>query len=48
MLCLKVASLHSTHRIDLPELQSIEMGWNALSFAESDETTTLVMRGASH
>ena len=46
-LCFRVTFCHLSDRIDLPKVESIEMGRNAFSFKESRKdgvTNTLTMR----
>ena len=43
VLCLKVISSSSIHRIDLPELESIELGADAFKFRD-EEDTELILR----
>lgn len=46
-LCFRVTLCHSSDRIDLPKVESIEMGRNAFSFKESvidGVTNALTMR----
>lgn len=45
MQCLRVRISNWLHGVDLPELTSIELGWNALAFKDSDNST-LVMKSA--
>ena len=43
--CLRVNECGVSDRLDLPELISIQLGYNALEF-EDDESSTLIMRSA--
>ena len=43
VLCLRVNSDGWFHRIDLPELSSIQLGWSALTFKDVD-SSVLIMR----
>ena len=43
--CLRVNECGVSDRLDLPELTSIQLGYNALEF-EDDESSTLIMRSA--
>ena len=43
LLCLRVDSCPSTHWIDLPELESIQMGEGAFYFKD-DKASSLIMR----
>ena len=45
VLCLRVNECGVSDRLDLPELTSIQLGYNALEF-EDDESSTLIMRSA--
>ena len=45
--CLRVNECGVSDRLDLPELTSIQLGYNALEF-EDDESSTLIMRSDSH
>ena len=45
VLCLRVTECDVSDRLDLPELTSIQMGYNALEF-EDDASTTLILRSA--
>ena len=42
MLCLRVNLGGWFHRIDLPELTSIQLGWSALSFKDIDNATLIM------
>ena len=44
VLCLRVVSSHLSNWLDLPELESIEAGYQALRFNEDDYSTELIMR----
>ena len=46
VLCLRVIDCDVSDRLDLPELTSIQMGYDALRFTYGDELTTLIMRSA--
>ena len=43
-LCLRVRFIRLYEGIDLPELERIEMGGDALTFKSEDAATTLIMR----
>ena len=45
VLCLRVIDCDVSDWIDLPELTSIQMGYNALTFND-DASSTLIMRSA--
>ena len=44
LLCLKVTVDGKGDDADLPELRSIELGYESCMFKEEDESTELVMR----
>lgn len=44
MLCLRVVSSHLSDWLDLPELESIEVGYQAFRFNEDDYSTELILR----
>ena len=44
MLYLRVISSHVCDWLDLPELQSIELGWSAFEFDGNEESAELVLR----
>ena len=46
VLCLRVIDCDVIDWIDLPELTSIQMGYDAFIFDDEDESATLIMRGA--
>ena len=43
-LCLRVKLPQRDWWLDLPLLESIQLGWNAFSFNEDDESSELIMR----
>ena len=48
VLCLRVSDWDGIDGIDLPELESIQMGVSSFSFVLSDvESSTLIMRSVS-
>lgn len=44
LLCLTVIADGKSDDTDLPELKSIELGYESCAFKEDDESTELVMR----
>ena len=44
--CSRVIPSPSIHQIDLPELESIQMGFEALKFKSGDASNTLILRGS--
>ena len=44
MWCLRVSDWDGIDGIDLPELESIQMGASSFSFGSSDDSALLVMR----
>ena len=47
MWCLRVSDWDGIDGIDLPELESIQMGVSSFSFVLSDDSALLVMRSVS-
>lgn len=48
MLCLRVNKENGSDVIDLPELVSMRLGWNALTFNEESDDSVLVMKSEGH
>ena len=48
MLCLRVIPSPFHDGLDLPELTSIQIGYDALRFKWDDESSILIMRSDSH
>ena len=47
MWCLRVSDWDGIDGVDLPELESIQMGVSSFSFVLSDDSALLVMRSVS-
>ena len=47
MWCLRVVDWDGIDGVDLPELESIQMGVSSFSFVLSDDSALLVMRSVS-
>ena len=47
MWCLRVSDWDGIDGIDVPELESIQMGVSSFSFVLSDDSALLVMRSVS-
>lgn len=48
MLYLRVNKENGSDVIDLPELVSMRLGWNALTFNEESDDSVLVMKSEGH